>query len=72
MGVDLLAAVSRGDIFLAPALWGVFLVVLGWQGPGVLASQCCCFLSKEIPQEIPQQPTNWSRWALEARALSER
>ncbi|NXK28940.1 LAMC3 protein, partial [Arenaria interpres] len=25
----------------------------------------------EIPQEIPQQPTNWSRWALEARALAE-
>ncbi|NXJ87875.1 LAMC3 protein, partial [Corythaixoides concolor] len=25
----------------------------------------------EIPQEIPQQPTNWSRQALEARALAE-
>ncbi|KFO99072.1 Laminin subunit gamma-3, partial [Calypte anna] len=25
----------------------------------------------EIPKEIPQQPTNWSRWALEARALAE-
>ncbi|XP_050763994.1 laminin subunit gamma-3 isoform X2 [Gymnogyps californianus] len=25
----------------------------------------------EIPQEIPQQPTNWSRRALEARALAE-
>ncbi|NWS94051.1 LAMC3 protein, partial [Mionectes macconnelli] len=25
----------------------------------------------EIPQEIPQQHTNWSHWALEARALSE-
>ncbi|NWY56691.1 LAMC3 protein, partial [Chionis minor] len=25
----------------------------------------------EIPQEIPQQPTNWSHWALEARALAE-
>ncbi|NXN29360.1 LAMC3 protein, partial [Nycticryphes semicollaris] len=24
----------------------------------------------EIPQEIPQQPTNWSRWVLEARALA--
>ncbi|NWX81279.1 LAMC3 protein, partial [Alca torda] len=24
----------------------------------------------EIPQEIPQQPTNWSHWALEARALA--
>uniref|UniRef100_A0A8C3R6C4 Laminin subunit gamma 3 n=1 Tax=Cyanoderma ruficeps TaxID=181631 RepID=A0A8C3R6C4_9PASS len=24
----------------------------------------------EIPQEIPQQPTNWSHWALEAQALS--
>ncbi|NWI11131.1 LAMC3 protein, partial [Crypturellus soui] len=27
--------------------------------------------SKEIPQEIPRQPTNWSRRALEARALAE-
>ncbi|XP_009997287.1 PREDICTED: laminin subunit gamma-3 [Chaetura pelagica] len=26
----------------------------------------------EIPQEIPQQPTNWSRRALEARVLAER
>ncbi|XP_068512887.1 laminin subunit gamma-3 isoform X2 [Anas acuta] len=26
----------------------------------------------EIPQEIPPQPTNWSRLALEARALAER
>ncbi|XP_053940479.1 laminin subunit gamma-3 isoform X2 [Cuculus canorus] len=25
----------------------------------------------EIPQEIPQQPTNWSRWALKSRALAE-
>ncbi|NXF90538.1 LAMC3 protein, partial [Eubucco bourcierii] len=25
----------------------------------------------EVPQEIPQQPTNWSRRALEARALAE-
>ncbi|NXX94100.1 LAMC3 protein, partial [Centropus bengalensis] len=25
----------------------------------------------EILQETPQQPTNWSRWALEARALAE-
>ncbi|NXX62583.1 LAMC3 protein, partial [Scopus umbretta] len=25
----------------------------------------------EIPQEILQQPTNWSRWALEARELAE-
>ncbi|NXT52563.1 LAMC3 protein, partial [Pluvianellus socialis] len=25
----------------------------------------------EIPQEIPQQSTNWSHWALEARALAE-
>ncbi|NXN47590.1 LAMC3 protein, partial [Rhinoptilus africanus] len=25
---------------------------------------------REIPQEIPQQPTNWSHWALEARALA--
>ncbi|XP_071622239.1 laminin subunit gamma-3 isoform X2 [Heliangelus exortis] len=25
----------------------------------------------EIPKEIPQHPTNWSRWALEARALAE-
>ncbi|KAM6297000.1 laminin subunit gamma-3 [Aegotheles albertisi] len=24
----------------------------------------------EIPQEIPQQPTNWSHWALEARVLA--
>ncbi|NXT03292.1 LAMC3 protein, partial [Jacana jacana] len=24
----------------------------------------------EIPQEIPQQPTNWSHWVLEARALA--
>lgn len=29
-------------------------------------------LFKEIPQEIPQQPTNWSRQALEARELAER
>ncbi|XP_017600902.1 PREDICTED: laminin subunit gamma-3, partial [Corvus brachyrhynchos] len=28
-------------------------------------------LATTIPQEIPQQPTNWSRWALEARALSQ-
>ncbi|XP_021269242.1 laminin subunit gamma-3 isoform X1 [Numida meleagris] len=26
----------------------------------------------EIPQEIPSQPSNWSRWALEARVLAER
>ncbi|NXU87447.1 LAMC3 protein, partial [Xiphorhynchus elegans] len=26
----------------------------------------------EIPQEIPQQPTNWSHWALEAQVLSKR
>ncbi|KAF1663167.1 Laminin subunit gamma-3, partial [Aptenodytes patagonicus] len=25
----------------------------------------------EIPQEIPRQPTNWSRWVLEARELAE-
>ncbi|NXE09516.1 LAMC3 protein, partial [Lophotis ruficrista] len=34
-------------------------------------SHCCCLCFKEIPQEIPQQPTNWSRQALEARALAE-
>ncbi|OXB69100.1 hypothetical protein ASZ78_009576 [Callipepla squamata] len=25
----------------------------------------------EIPQEIPLQPTNWSRWAMEAKVLAE-
>ncbi|NXA02509.1 LAMC3 protein, partial [Nesospiza acunhae] len=35
-----------------------------------LATTYCCLHSKEIPQEIPQQPTNWSHWALEAQALS--
>ncbi|XP_069729416.1 LOW QUALITY PROTEIN: laminin subunit gamma-3 [Phaenicophaeus curvirostris] len=25
----------------------------------------------EIPRDIPQQPTNWSHWALEARVLAE-
>lgn len=35
-------------------------------------SHCCSLCFKEIPQEIPQQPTNWSRRALEARALAER
>ncbi|NWQ62499.1 LAMC3 protein, partial [Neopipo cinnamomea] len=39
--------------------------------PGGAGSHCCCLHFKEIPQEIPQQPTNWSHWALEARALSE-
>ncbi|XP_009320455.1 PREDICTED: laminin subunit gamma-3, partial [Pygoscelis adeliae] len=34
-------------------------------------SHCCCLHFKEIPQEIPQQPTNWSRWVLEARELAE-
>ncbi|XP_042642814.1 laminin subunit gamma-3 isoform X4 [Tyto alba] len=28
-------------------------------------------LATMIPQEIPQQPTNWSRWALEAQALAQ-
>lgn len=35
-------------------------------------SHCCSLRLKEIPQEIPPQPTNWSRLALEARALAER
>lgn len=51
-------------------------MVLGRWGPGVpcspRGSHCCCLLFKEIPQEIPQQPTNWSRQALEARELAER
>lgn len=35
-------------------------------------SHCFCFHFKEIPREIPQQPTNWSRQALEARELAKR
>ncbi|NXL95306.1 LAMC3 protein, partial [Alectura lathami] len=35
-----------------------------------LGSHCCCLCFKEIPQEIPPQPTNWSRRVLEARVLA--
>uniref|UniRef100_A0A8B9EWI6 LAMC3 protein n=1 Tax=Amazona collaria TaxID=241587 RepID=A0A8B9EWI6_9PSIT len=76
-GIALLTAGSGGAISLAckppPALWEVLidagLVASG--GPcSSLGSHCCCLCFKEIPQEIPQQPTDWSRRALEARALA--
>lgn len=74
VGIALLAAES-GDVFLALALWEVLsgAGLAGSRGACSLpGSQCCCLCSKGIPQEIPQQPTNWSHLALEAQALSKR
>lgn len=74
---------SQEDIFplLAPvckplpAIWEVLVGagLVGSRAPSsALGSHCCCFHFKEIPQEFPQQPTNWSRQALEARELAKR
>ncbi|NXX38600.1 LAMC3 protein, partial [Tricholaema leucomelas] len=52
-------------------LWEVGATLQSAQQQLLQAADTLATMVREIPQEIPQQHTNWSRRALEARALAE-